>query len=1004
MVPNTLRALRLAVGSLLLLLAPAPSVSHAATPVHAQPAQQPNLQPNAQPSLQHVAWRKRDGAPSGAIGIAQDSKGMLWFATFDGLYRFDGVRFDRMDAIDGHQLLATDVAAVAAYGDALWVGYRFGGVSVFEHGAVTHYKAPQGLPQRTAQAIARTDDGVMWVGTYVGVYRRDGQRWSLVGDGLPPSSARSFNVAANGALLAYMADGVYLKQRDSRRFRRVAGVPMIESGDVRGDGAILLKSEDRQLFLLDPVTEVARPFALPGFTQTRLDVMQEKQGPMWVLSPQGLHLFDPSLTLQKTYSMETGFSGRVVHNFMEDREGNTWFSTENGVDRISVARINKLEPLAGQSLHMSVLAGDHGEVWIGSSPYMTGYDDTVYRVARDGSRVVTPIHHPTASTRAPDGSLWFAGRGLLWRVQGAQYRHWPLPEAVRSYDVQAMAIDARGTLWLSIVGNGIHMFKDGAWARPDDAQLAQRTAISLHRDAQGRIWFGYPQNAVAMLAADGTLRRFDASRGLAVGNVLAMASRGQRLWIGGDHGFGYWDGVRFRSLRDRDGPAFYGVSGIVETAAGDVWLHGTGGLVYIAARALADAIAGQSGAVAVERFDYLDGYEGVAAQLRPIPTLTETTDGRIWYATTAHTGWIDPRRIGRNPLAPTPQITAVQTSQRPYPITGPVHLPAGTEDIQLDFTAAVLTIPERARFRYRLAGLETAWREAGARRQAFYTNMRPGDYRFEVQASNEDGVWSRQTAHLDVSIAPTFVQTAWFKLLCVLVLALGVYGWMRWRVQLATTRATERIRERLNERTRIARTLHDSFLQSVQALIMRFERIKRGIARDDPLQREIDSALNAADAVLLEGRDQVWALRSGDAVPVDLEPDLREAAGACGAQYGVSVTLAAHGQPVLLPEQVRDEALAIALEALHNACRHSGAAHVQVTLHYLKDSFELRVTDAGCGIVEQVLADGAPPGHWGLAGMRERAQLIGATLHIGRGVAGGTEVCLAVPLHGAVSR
>lgn len=994
MLQHTLRAVRLAVCLLLLWPALLPAAP-ATAPAHVPAA--------ALPSLQHVAWRKRDGAPSGAVGMAQDSKGMLWFATSEGLYRFDGVRFDRVDAIDGHPLLATDVGAVAVYGQALWVGYRFGGASVFEQGKVTHYQAAQGLPQRTVQALARTADGVMWAATYVGVYRRDGQRWSLVGadDGLPPGNTRSFNVAPNGALVAFVDSAAYLKPRDSRRFRRLAGLPPMESGDVRGDGTILLKSEDRALFVLDPATAAVRRFDLPQFTQRRLDVMQGKGSALWVLSPQGLHLLDASLSLHRTYAVETGFSGRIVHNFMEDREGNSWFSTENGVDRISVSRINKFAALAGQSLHMSVLAGDHGEVWIGSSPYMAGYDDSVYRVAPDGRRVVTPIHHPTASTRAPDGSLWFAGRGLLWRVQGARYQHWPVPEKLRSFDVQAMAFDARGLLWLSIVGNGIHTFNAGAWARPHDAALAQRTAISLHRDAQGQLWFGYPQNAMAMLAADGTLHQFDASHGLAVGNVLAMASRGQHLWVGGEHGVGYRDGARFRSLRDPDGAPFYGVSGIVETAGGDLWLHGTGGVVHIGARPLAAAIADKSGTVAVERFDYLDGYEGVAAQLRPIPTLTETTDGRIWYATTAHTGWIDPQRISRNPLAPTPQITALRAGQRPYPVGRAVQLPAGTEDIQLDFTAAVLTIPERARFRYRLAGLETAWREAGARRQAFYTNMRPGDYRFEVQASNEDGVWSTEPAHLDLAIAPTFVQTAWFKLLCVLVLALAVYGWMRWRVQLATVRATERLRERLNERTRIARTLHDSFLQSVQALIMRFDRIKRGIAPDDPLQREIDSALNAADAVLLEGRDQVWALRSGDAEPVDLEPGLRNAASVCGAQYGVSVTVEMTGQPVLLPEDMRDEALAIALEALHNACSHSGAADIRLALRHLRHSVELRVTDAGCGIDEQVLADGAPSGHWGLAGMRERALLIGARLHIGRGAGGGTEVCLTVPLASA---
>jgi len=310
----------------------------------------------------------------------------------------------------------------------------------------------------------------------------------------------------------------------------------------------------------------------------------------------------------------------------------------------------------------------------------------------------------------------------------------------------------------------------------------------------------------------------------------------------------------------------------------------------------------------------------------------------------------------------------------------------------------VLTIPERARFRYRLVGLEDGWRDAGTRRQAFYTNMGPGDYRFEVLASNEDGVWSTRPATLDVGIAPTFVQTLWFKLLCALVLALAGYGLFRWRVQLATARVAERMQERLDERTRIARTLHDSFLQSVQALIMRFDRIKHGIATDDPLQREIDNALDTADAVLLEGREQVWALRSGDDAQPGLHRALEEAAAACGQQYGVTVHVEQQGKPVPLSDSVQHEVHAIALEALHNACRHSGAVTVHVALRYAPDGVQLRVLDAGCGIDDQVLANGAPHGHWGLAGMRERAHLVKASLRISRRAGGGTEVRLDVPL------
>ncbi|MET0323214.1 MAG: triple tyrosine motif-containing protein [Duganella sp.] len=956
--------------------------------------------------MQHVAWRKRDGAPPAAVAIAQDGKGMLWFATGEGLYRFDGMRFDRMDAIDGNPLQGSDIAAVAAYGDALWVGYRLGGVSVFEHGKATHYGEAQGVPQRSALGFARTGDGVVWLATYVGVFRCDGGRWAAVGvaDGLPPGRIRSFTVTPGDALVAYMDDGLYLKPAHSRRFARVAGVPAMESGDLRDDGRILLKTEDRRLSVFDPATGAVQPLALAHFDLPRLDVMQEKGGAVWIVSPQGLHLLDPSLTLQKTYSMATGFSGRIVHTFMQDREGSTWFSTENGVDRISEGRINKLEPPGGQPLFLNVLAGDDGDVWVGSSSNMVGYDDTLYRVAADGSHVATPIRRPTASTRARDGGLWFAGRGLLWRARGRQYRHWALPADLREVDVQALAMDARGMLWLSVIGKGVHTFRDGVWGRPAQPELARRTAISLHRDSQDRLWFGYPQNVMAMLAADGALHRFDTANGLNVGNVLVMNSRGHHLWIGGDRGFGYWEGQRFHRLRGRDGPEIYGVSGILENARGDVWLHGAGGIVHLLANDVVAAMGGQWATVPVERFDYLDGYEGVAAQLRPIPTLTETTDGRIWYATAAHTGWIDPHRITYNPLAPTPQITALRAKRQAFLTTGAVHLPPGTDEIEIDFTAAVMTIPERARFRYRLVGLDTDWRETGARRQAFYTNMDPGEYRFEVLACNEDGVWSPQAAYLDIVIAPTFVQTVWFKLLCALVLALAGYGLFRWRVQLVTARVTQRMQERMdervNERTRIARTLHDNFLQSVQALIMRFDRIKRRIAADDPLQEEIDSALDTADAVLLEGRDQVWALRSADDAQVGLEAVLREAAAACARQYGLDARIETAGANAAAPlaPAVQHEVLAIAMEALHNAGRHAHAATVRIALDYLPRELVLRVTDNGCGIGDAVLAGGAPPGHWGLAGMRERAQLIGATLRIGRREEGGTEVCLAVPL------
>lgn len=517
--------------------------------------------------------------------------------------------------------------------------------------------------------MTRTPDGVMWAATYVGVFRRDGQRWLPVGaeEGIEPGNFYQFTVASNGALLAYGEKNLYIKQAGSQRFRRVPGLPVIESGDLRPDGTILLKTEDRSLFIFDPATETARPMALPGFRQQRLDVFQKSDGALWIMTKQGLYLVDPSRPGEDAYLVAGSLSGRNVHTRLTDREGNTWLTTEGGMDRISHGRINRLESPGAQTMSMSVMAGADGEIWVGSSSTpMIGFDDTLYRVAKDGQRLATPVHNPTAATRAPDDSLWFAGLGVLWQVRGAQYRRWSLPQETSGFPVQAMLVDRNGKLWLSIVGNGIHTFSDGVWARPASPQLAVRTAISLHLDGQGRIWFGYPDNAVAMLSADGALRQLGAREGLAAGNILAIMSHAGHLWFGGDHGFAHWNGQRFQALSDAGDGELFGVSGIVQNAAGDIWAHGVGGLAHIRARDVAAALTSSAAVIKVpmERFDHLDGYGGIATQLRPIPTLAENRDGHIWYASSVYVGWIDPGHITRNPLMPTPQVTGLRAENR----------------------------------------------------------------------------------------------------------------------------------------------------------------------------------------------------------------------------------------------------------------------------------------------------------------------------------------------------
>ena len=310
--------------------------------------------------------------------------------------------------------------------------------------------------------------------------------------------------------------------------------------------------------------------------------------------------------------------------------------------------------------------------------------------------------------------------------------------------------------------------------------------------------------------------------------------------------------------------------------------------------------------------------------------------------------------------------------------------------------------PERVRFRYRLLGNDDVeWVDAGTRRQAFYTNLGPGSYRFEVNAAQEMGIWSTVPATLDFAIAPTFAQTRTFFAICV-VAAIGVlllaYA-LRERQVLA--RARSRLEARLAERERIARELHDTLLQSTQGLILRFQAAANRIPESDPTRAALDATLERADEVVAEGRKRVLDLR----VPSETMHELPEALAAIGNDLarGRELTFRAtvEGTFRALVAHVRDEGYRIGREALVNAFAHAEASMIEVQVIYADADFRLRVRDDGCGIAARTLEGGAQLGHWGLVGMRERAQKIGAQLDIWSGHGVGTEIELRVPSRAA---
>lgn len=961
------------------------------------PAQQPASR--LQEQYTHTAWGALDNAPVDILNITQTSDGWLWLAAGTGLYRFDGRRYERVDSVEGHALLSTNVRTLYAPPEGgLWVGYRMGGgISYFHNGQARHYAAGQGLPAGAITSIARAPDGALWVAARDGLARLDGDRFVTIGAqaGLPQRRARQVLFDRGGRQWVAMQGGIYSRADQRAPFRQAW-----PHGDLRGmalapDGAVWASDVD-SYYRMQPDSPAGEAAARPALSGTNMHY--DRDGNMWLFRAGGMER-------RSAGSSEAGqqqdLNGGLPQSFFQDREGNVWIGTSAGLNRF---RRNRLLTLPLQTIfnHPAIAPVNGGGVWAGDRV------GALHALGPEGERRSVLSGHISALYRDPDGVLWAGNDDEVWSVDGGRVERYQLPPEARSYEVQAMSRAAGGGLWVSVVREGLYLLKDGRWQRQPTLPLTAPAAqdqfpTCLIDGGDGALWAGYMRNHIVRIA-NGRTAIFGVEQGVELGNVLTMYRHKKQLWAGGERGVAWFDGQRFVPLHGRKGETFRGVSGIALTAQGDLWLFGTEGLSRVSAEQVALARRVHGHEVEYERFDAHDGLLGAASQLRPMPSLVLGDDGLLWMATANRINWIDPSRITRNPVPPAVMVQGVAIGEQRYsPLPG-LELPHSTSSLRLDYTALSLGVPERVRFRYRLDGVDNDWQDPGTRRQAFYTNLDPGHYRFRVMAANEDGVWNPQEAQLAFSIPPMFIETIWFKLLC--ALALGLTLWVAYRLRLrhVTNQLRRRLEDRADERERIARALHDTFLQSVQGLMLRVQTLLKRLPPGGEAYQLVEKILNQADQVLAEGREQVSGLRSVGAWQHDLPRLFSELGQKLREEHAADFALIVTGQLSALTDHAGEHLFHIGREALLNAFRHAGACRIELELGYGRDHITLEVRDDGRGIPDDVLAAGELPGHWGLIGMRERAAKIDATLDLWCRFALGTVVQVRVPAAAAYQR
>jgi len=947
----------------------------------------------------HQGWTARDGAPTMVMTMAQTSDGWLWLGGPNGLFRFDGVRFERY-ADPAAPLPANSVSILSAQADGdLWIGYRFGGASRLSHGRLRNYDDRDGLPKNIGLWGLKPDaGGRMWAATTKGMYYLDGERWQAAGAAwsLPAGEFETLMRDRHGMLWAQGEPGIYTLGPGATRFARLpldtgVGVP----SEVADGSVWSWDARHNRLNRLTAPERGVRPRAwnLRGEVNT---LLFDRAGELWVGRRDGVE-YHTAQGVTRTGPPQ-GLSGGAVGALLEDREGNIWASTANGIDRFRRQRVSKVA-MPDNPGEQTLIADGDGGVWAGR-----------FHVARPGHGAprLTPLwprspvaldNQVVSSYRDPAGVLWSGTFNGLWRTEGATRARVPLPDGVgRTPQFNAIVMDRDGGLWVSIHSYGVfRLGTNGVWQRQDGrGGLPDESARSMALSDRRELWLGYSRGRLLRQSADGW-RAYGPADGVRLGVVMALHPGGAHVWAGGENGLALRRGERFTSVTGSDGQAFEGITSIVELNNGDLWLNAVSGLFRIGADEIGKLAATADYRVRYERLDGLDGLDGTAPMLLPSPSLALAADGQLWVTTTTGVFRFDPAARPAPPAAPPVLIRRIGAPGLAQPALPGMRLAPGSGTLQIDYTAIALALPERIRFRYRLDGVDAQWQDAGRRRAAYYNNLGAGDYKFRVQASNQDGAWPSEAGTLDFSIAPTAVQTWWFKSLCALAVLAACWLAYRLRLRRLIAQLALRMEERVNERERIARELHDTLLQSVQGLILHVHAAAMRLPEPEPVRAMIEKALSRADDVLHEGRDRVRDLRSADAEGLSLAQALVEAGASARPPDAAPPRLTVVGKVRPLHPAIQQETLAIAGEAIANAYRHAGASLIEVHLLYCARELRLSIRDDGAGLPPEVLSAGGREDHWGLSGMRERARRIKAKLTLRSEPGGGTEWLLVLP-------
>jgi len=954
----------------------------------------------------HTAWRIQDGVFSGAPNaITQTRDGYLWIGTQAGLLRFDGFRFVPWTFPDGKRLPSSNVTSLLGARDgSLWIGME-GGLSHWDKQELTNY-----LIQPTRiNSIIEDRRGTVW---FVRTRTSDaaGGLCQIIGtgphcygkaDGIPDSGASTLVEDALGNLwiagdteVARWKPGSFSTDI-SKQLKMKEGTDGVTGLAANPDGSLWVGIADvgRGLGLQQLAEGVWKPFVTPELDGSTLQVRRlflDRENALWIGTyKQGIYRIHGRNV--DHFRSGDGLSSDDVYEFYEDHEGNLWAATAKGIDcfrDLRVASFSRREGLSADEVD-SVLASGDGTVWIGTPEGLdTFHQGRVSSIQAKG----LPGHLVTSMLKDRAGLLWVGIDNTMSIYKNGMFRRIDRPDGSPIGVVVGMTEDVGHNIWVETSGPPRMLIRIQDFKVQEEFPVPQMPpARKVAADPEGGIWLGLMNGDLARYRHGKTeIFPFKHGEDSRV-NQLIVNSDGSVLGATPLGLIGWKEGKQ-QTLTVRNGLPCDSVYALIADSQGDLWLYTQCGLVDISGTELQRWWGQPDITMKVKTFDALDGVQPGRA---PFGAAARSPDGLLWFANGVVLQMIDPAHLIGNALPPPVHIEEIVADRKSYLPTESLRLPPLMHDLEINYTALSFAVPQKVRFRYKLEGRDTAWQDPGTRRQAFYSDLHPGRYQFRVIACNNDGVWNDVGASLDFSVAPTWYQTNSFRILCIVSVFFIVVVLYRLRVQQIARSIGIRFDERLAERTRMARDLHDTFLQTIQG-----SKLVADDALDpstDPIRmrRAMEQLSDWLARATQEGRAALNSLRTTTTRTNDLAEALRRVTEDSLIPSSMAVTFSVVGDAKEMHPIVRDEVYRIAYETIRNACTHSGASLLEVELKYA-DGLALRVSDNGTGI-DPVVADRGKDGHFGLQGMRERAARIGSKLTLVSSSNSGTEIKLVVP-------